>query len=63
MKERWIDVAIVVIPMLEFVTKWMDLAPLARLLRLGRLCRRSNSPACSGSTGCKGWRPKPGTPC
>jgi hypothetical protein len=35
--ERWLDVAIVVLPMLEFVlTKWVDAAPLARLLRLGR---------------------------
>src|SRR5262249_19674588 len=36
-KERWLDLAIVVLPMLEFVlTKWVDAAPLARLLRLGR---------------------------
>jgi hypothetical protein len=36
-KERWLDVAIVVLPMLEYVlTKWVDAAPLARLLRLGR---------------------------
>ena len=36
-KERWLDVAIVVLPMLEFVlTKWIDAAPLARLLRAGR---------------------------
>jgi hypothetical protein len=36
-KERWLDVAIVVLPMLEFVLwKWADAAPLARLLRLGR---------------------------
>ncbi len=36
-KERWLDVAIVVLPMLEFVlTKWVDAAPLARLLRAGR---------------------------
>ena len=35
--ERWLDVAIVVLPMLEFIlTKWVDAAPLARLLRLGR---------------------------
>src|SRR5262245_44860652 len=35
--ERWLDVAIVVLPMLEFMlTKWVDAAPLARLLRLGR---------------------------
>jgi len=36
-KERWLDVAIVVLPMLEFVlVHWVDAAPLARLLRLGR---------------------------
>jgi hypothetical protein len=36
-QERWLDVAIVVLPMLEFVlTKWVDAAPLARLLRAGR---------------------------
>ena len=36
-KERWLDVAIVVIPMLEFVlTQWAEAAPLVRLLRLGR---------------------------
>jgi voltage-gated potassium channel len=36
-KERWLDVAIVVLPMLEyFLTRWVDAAPLARLLRLGR---------------------------
>jgi voltage-gated potassium channel len=35
-KERWLDVAIVVLPMLEFLTRWADVAPLARLLRLGR---------------------------
>jgi hypothetical protein len=36
-QERWLDVAIVVLPMLEYVlTKWVDAAPLARLLRLGR---------------------------
>ena len=36
-KERWLDVAIVVLPMLEFVLKkWADAAPLARLLRLSR---------------------------
>ncbi len=35
--ERWLDVAIVVLPMLEFLlTRWVDAAPLARLLRLGR---------------------------
>src|SRR5262249_20962568 len=33
--ERWLDLAIVVLPMLEFVlTKLVDAAPLARLLRL-----------------------------
>lgn len=36
-KDRWLDVAIVVLPMLEFLlTKWVDAAPLARLARLGR---------------------------
>lgn len=35
-KERWIDVAIVALPMLEVLTKWADVAPLARLLRTGR---------------------------
>jgi hypothetical protein len=36
-KDRWLDVAIVVLPMLEFVLwKWADAAPLARLLRLSR---------------------------
>lgn len=36
-QERWLDVAIVVLPMLEFVlTRWVDAAPLARLLRAGR---------------------------
>jgi len=35
-KERWLDVAIVVLPMLEVLTRWADVAPLARLLRLGR---------------------------
>ncbi len=35
-KERWLDVAIVALPMLEVLTKWADIAPLARLLRLGR---------------------------
>ncbi len=36
-RERWLDLAIVVLPMLEFVlTRWVDVAPLARLLRLGR---------------------------
>lgn len=35
--ERWLDVAIVVLPMLEFIlVKWVDAAPLARLLRAGR---------------------------
>ena len=37
MKERWIDVAIVLLPTLEFIlTHWVEAAPLARLLRLGR---------------------------
>lgn len=37
LRDRWLDVAIVVLPMLEFIlTKWVDAAPLARLLRLGR---------------------------
>jgi hypothetical protein len=36
-RERWLDVAIVVLPLLEFIlTKWVDAAPLARLLRAGR---------------------------
>jgi voltage-gated potassium channel len=36
-QERWLDLLIVVLPMLEFVlTRWVDVAPLARLLRLGR---------------------------
>ncbi len=36
-QERWLDVAIVALPMLEFVlTKWVDAAPIARLLRIGR---------------------------
>jgi hypothetical protein len=36
-KERWLDVAIVALPMLEyFLTRWVDAAPLARLLRLSR---------------------------
>ena len=35
--DHWLDVAIVVLPLLEFIlTKWVDAAPLARLLRLGR---------------------------
>jgi hypothetical protein len=35
--DRWLDVAIVTLPMLEFVlTKWVDAAPIARLFRLGR---------------------------
>jgi hypothetical protein len=34
--DRWLDLAIVILPMLEFVlTKWVDAAPIARLLRLG----------------------------
>ncbi|MFO0849602.1 MAG: hypothetical protein U0871_13755 [Gemmataceae bacterium] len=37
LKERWLDVVIVALPTLEFVlTHWVDAAPLARLLRLGR---------------------------
>ncbi len=36
-KDRWLDAAIVILPMLEFLlTKWVDAAPLARLVRLGR---------------------------
>ena len=36
-KERWLDLAIVLLPTLEFIlTRWVDAAPLARLLRLGR---------------------------
>lgn len=37
LRDRWLDVAIVVLPMLEFIlTRWVDAAPIARLLRLGR---------------------------
>lgn len=37
LKDKWLDAAIVILPMLEFVmTKLVDAAPLARLLRLGR---------------------------
>jgi hypothetical protein len=37
MKDRWLDLAIVGLPTLEFVLKrWVDAAPLLRLLRLGR---------------------------
>lgn len=37
LKERWLDAAIVLLPMLEFIlTRLVDAAPLARLLRLGR---------------------------
>jgi hypothetical protein len=37
MKERWLDLAIVGLPTLEYVlTQWVDAAPLMRLLRLGR---------------------------
>jgi hypothetical protein len=37
MKERWLDLAIVGLPTLEYVlTSWVDAAPLMRLLRLGR---------------------------
>jgi voltage-gated potassium channel len=36
-QEKWLDLAIVVLPMLEFaLSRWVDAAPLARLLRLGR---------------------------
>ena len=37
MKERWVDLAIVLLPTLEFIlTHWVEAAPIARLLRLGR---------------------------
>ncbi len=37
LKEKWLDAAIVILPMLEFaLTRLVDAAPLARLLRLGR---------------------------
>ena len=37
LKERWLDVAIVALPTLEYVlTHWVEWAPLARLLRLTR---------------------------
>jgi hypothetical protein len=37
LKEKWLDVAIVVLPTLEvFLTRVVDAAPLARLLRMGR---------------------------
>jgi voltage-gated potassium channel len=37
MRDRWLDLAIVVLPTLEVVlTRWVDAAPLLRLLRLGR---------------------------
>jgi len=37
LRDRWLDAAIVALPMLEFIlTRWVDAAPLARLLRLGR---------------------------
>lgn len=40
LKERWIDVAIVGLPTLEFIlTAWVDAAPLARLFRLGKAIR------------------------
>ena len=36
-QDHWLDVVVVVLPMLEFVlSSWVDAAPLARLLRLGR---------------------------
>lgn len=38
MKDRWLDMAIVLLPTLEFIlTRWVDAAPLARLLRLSRV--------------------------
>jgi hypothetical protein len=37
LKERWLDLLIVVLPTLEFLlTHWVDAAPLLRLLRIGR---------------------------
>jgi len=40
LKERWIDVAIVGLPTLEFVmTHWVDAAPIARLFRLSKVIR------------------------
>jgi len=37
LKERWLDLAIVILPTLEFIlTRWVDAAPLARLFKLGR---------------------------
>lgn len=37
LKERWLDLLIVVLPTLEFLlTRWVDASPLLRLLRLGR---------------------------
>ena len=37
MRDRWLDLAIVGLPTLEYVlTRWVDAAPLLRLLRLGR---------------------------
>lgn len=36
-KDRWLDLAIVALPTLEFLlTRWVDAAPLARLFRLSR---------------------------
>jgi hypothetical protein len=36
--DHWLDATIVILPMLEFVlTQWVDAAPIARLLRLGRV--------------------------
>jgi voltage-gated potassium channel len=36
-KDQWVDLAIVVLPMLEFLlTKWANATPLARLVQLGR---------------------------
>lgn len=37
-KDRWLDLAIVLLPTLEFIlTRWVDAAPLARLFRLSRV--------------------------
>ncbi len=37
LRRRWLDLAIVILPTLEFVlTQWVNIAPLARLFRLGR---------------------------
>lgn len=43
LKERWLDLAIVVLPALEVIlTRVVDAAPLARLLRLGRAVSPEN---------------------